>query len=323
MTGAPVPTNPSTRENTMQDTGMHIATVRESTVQTAVERDWTPLTDEQFESYEQNGYLHLKGLFSPEEVERGLAVIDEVVADGARTIENHASFTDRAHTVRVRDAVARTAGMDYFLDHPKLVGPLMSLLAGSVQLLGTEIFVRSLQDEALEYWHTDGGEYLQQLRLVHGSPSLQIKAQVFFTDTTKSDSGNFLLVPGSHRKVPTDRTALCYIEELDEPLRQGVLPDDALEVKAAPGDVLIFPYSLWHAVAPNKVQERKTFILRYGHLWHRPHDYLQQPAEVLDRMSPRLRRMFGDFGDQVHPTDYYKPVDQGDVMAVGGNHAAV
>lgn len=54
--------------------------------------------------------------------------------------------------------------------------------------------------------------------------------------------------------------------------------------------------------------------------WHRPHDHFQQPAEVLDRMSPRLRRMFGDFGDEAHPTDYYKPVDQGDVMAVGGNH---
>lgn len=92
---------------------------------------------------------------------------------------------------------------------------------------------------------------------------------------------------------------MCYMEELDEPLRRGVLPPDAIEVKAEPGDVLLFPDSLWHAVAPNTKRVRKTFIFRYGHLWHRPHGDLTQPAEVLDRMSPRLRRMLGDFGD--HP----------------------
>ncbi|MET8101552.1 hypothetical protein ABZV29_34670 [Streptomyces sp. NPDC005236] len=157
---------------------MHGATIRESTVKTEIGQDWTPLTDEQFEDYEQNGYIHLKGLFTPEEVQRGLTVIDEVIAQDERTIENHAGFADRTHTVP----------------------------------------------------------------------------------------------------------------------------------------------SLWHVVVPNKIQERKTLILRYGHLWHRPHDYVQQPAEVLERMSPRLRRMSGDFGDNVHPTDYCKSVDQGDVMAVGGSY---
>ncbi|MFD5467857.1 phytanoyl-CoA dioxygenase family protein [Kitasatospora sp. NPDC127059] len=299
---------------------MHVSTMRDSTLVTQRERDWTPLTEEQFESYERDGYIHLKGVFDADEVARGLEIIDQVVAEGAPTIENHASFTDRSHTVRVRDAVSRTAGMDYFLDHPKLVGPLMSVLNGSVQILGTEIFVRSLQQEALEYWHTDGGEYLQRIQLTPGSPGLQVKAQVFLTDVTEPDSGNFLLIPGSHRKVPTTTNALCYMEELDEPLRRGVLPDEAVDVRAAPGDVLLFPYSLWHAVAPNTRQERKTFILRYGQLWHRPHDYFNQPREVLERMSPRLRRMFGDFGDAAHPTDFYKPVDQGDVMATGGSY---
>jgi ectoine hydroxylase-related dioxygenase (phytanoyl-CoA dioxygenase family) len=300
---------------------MHVSTMRASTTLTERPRDWQPLTEEQIEHYERHGYLHLRGAFDPDEVARGLAVIDDVVSRGAATIENHASFTDRSHTIRVRDAVARTTGLDYFLDHPALIGPLCTLLNNSVQILGTEIFVRSLQAEALEYWHTDGGEYLQRVQLAPGSTSLQVKAQIFLTDVTESDSGNFLLIPGSHRKVPTDTNALCYMEDLDEPLRRGVLPDDAVEVKAAAGDMLIFPYSLWHAVAPNRTRERKTFILRYGHLWHRPHDYLTQPAEILERMSPRLRRMFGDFGPHVHPTDYYKPLDQGDVMAQGGTYA--
>ncbi len=291
-----------------------------STASTASERDWQPLSDEQFCSYEKDGYLLLRSVFNEAEVELGLAVVSDALAMPHPTIGQHASFADYSHTIRVRNAVDGLPGLDYFLDHPRLVGPLMTLLNHSVHILGTEVFVRSTHADALEYWHTDGGEYLQRLQLAEGSPSLQVKAQIFLTDVTKSNSGNFLLIPGSHRKIPNSRNMLCYMDELDEPLKQGILPEDAVEVKAAPGDVLVFPYSLWHAVSKNVVRTRKTFIFRYGNLWHRPHDYLTQPQRVLDRMSPRLRRMFGDFGDNVHPSDYYKPVDQGDIMAQGGNY---
>ncbi|MFF9660400.1 phytanoyl-CoA dioxygenase family protein [Streptomyces griseoluteus] len=280
-------------------------------------RDWSPLSEEERNLYAQQGYLHFKGLFTEDEVNLGLRVVDDALAVETNNIAKHASFADYDHTVRVRDAVSFLPGLDYFLDHPKLIGPLMSLLNNSVQVLGTEVFVRSLANHALEYWHTDGGEYMQGIQLAPESPSLQVKAQIFLTDVSESHCGNFLLIPGSHLRVPTEQNALCYMEDLDEPLRRGILPDDAIEVKAAPGDVLLFPYSLWHAVAPNTERVRKTFIFRYGNLWHRPHDYLTQPSHVLERMSPRLRRMFGDFGERPHPSDFYKPVGQGDVMAGG------
>jgi ectoine hydroxylase-related dioxygenase (phytanoyl-CoA dioxygenase family) len=282
-------------------------------------RDWAPLTDAQQSAYDEQGYLHLREVFSAEEVERGLKVIDELSAARAPTIEEHASFLTFDHTMRVRNAVAHTAGLDYFLDHPKLIGPLMTLLNGNIHVLGTDVIVRAVRDEVLEPWHTDGGEYLQRYRLAAGSPNLQVKAQIFLTDVTQPNSGNFLLVPGSHREPPSRQTFLCEIPELDEPTSRGELPPQAVQVMAKAGDVLLFPYSLWHAVAPNRTRPRKTFIFRYGQLWHRPHDYLLQPPEVLNRMSPRLRRMFGGFGDKPHPSDFYKPVDQQAVMAVGGS----
>jgi hypothetical protein len=287
---------------------------------TALKTDWTGLTDEQLRDYDTQGYVHLRGVFTPDEVTRGLAVIDEVAAAETPQLAEHPSFLTFDHTMRVRNGVGATAGLDYFLDHPKLVGPLMSLLGGNIHILGTDIFVRSVRDEVLEPWHTDGGEYLQRYRLVPGSPNLQCKAQIFLTDVTESNSGNFLLMPGSHHNPPSKQTFLCEIPELDEAMSGGGLPEGALEVKAQAGDVLLFPYSLWHAVAPNRTRPRKTFIFRYGQLWHRPHDYLAQPREVLDRMSPRLRRMFGDFGDDPHPSDFYKPVDQEKIMAVGGSY---
>ncbi|WP_433272802.1 phytanoyl-CoA dioxygenase family protein [Actinosynnema sp. CS-041913] len=283
--------------------------------------DWSPLTEAQSAEYAERGYLHLRGVFSPEEVRRGLEAMDQVVAAQPKTLAHHESFYVNEQTVRVRNAVSTTAGLDEFLDHPGLVGPLMTLLNGNVQILSTEVLVRHLQDEALEPWHTDGGQYLQRLRLMAESPPIQVKAQVFLTDVTRPNSGNFLLVPGSHLVVPESMDYMCNIEELNEPLRRGEVPDHALIVQAEPGDVLIFPHSLWHGVMANTTQPRKTFIFRYGQLWQRPYDYATQPREVLDRMSPRLRRMFGDFGEDAHPSDFYKPLGQDEVMSVGGRTA--
>jgi len=283
--------------------------------------DWSPLSDDQLAEFSERGYLHLRGLYSESEVHRGLAAMDEVVAANPSTLEHHESFYLNDQTVRVRNAVATTAGLDEFLDHPGLVGPLMTLLNGNVQILSTEVLVRYLQEDALEPWHTDGGPYLQRLRLMAESLPLQIKAQVFLSDVSRPNSGNFLLVPGSHLQVPTTLDYMCNIEELNEPLSRGEVPDHAVIVKAEPGDVLIFPHSLWHGVMANTTQPRKTFIFRFGQLWHRPYDYTVQPREILDRMSPRLRRMFGDFGDGPHPSDYYKPLDQEETMARGGSSA--
>jgi ectoine hydroxylase-related dioxygenase (phytanoyl-CoA dioxygenase family) len=201
----------------------------------------------------------------------------------------------------------------------------MSLLAGNVQILSTEVLIRYLQDEAMEPWHTDGGQYLQRLRLTAESTSLQVKAQVFLTDVSEPDCGNFLLVPGSHLRVPKTTDFMCNIDELNEPLMRGELPDEAVVVKARRGDVLIFPHALWHGVMANKKRVRKTFIFRYGQMWHRPYDYAVQPLDVLERMSPRLRHMFGDFngtGLPAHPSDYYKPLDQERAMAAGGTYSS-
>ncbi|MET7685086.1 phytanoyl-CoA dioxygenase family protein [Streptomyces sp. NPDC005423] len=281
--------------------------------------DWKPLSDDELRSYRANGYLHLRGLFDAGAVERGREILRTAQERATPTIEHHESFTDRAHTLRVRDAIAHHPELAEFLDHPGLIGPLASVLGMSVQVLGTEIFIRGLHEEPLESWHTDGGEYLQRVRLSGASSDLQVKAQVFLSDTSEDDSGNFLMIPGSHHRMPRKTVPNCYIEELNGPFERGELPSDAVTVRAAPGDVLLFPYSLWHAVARNTRQPRQTFIFRYGQLWHRPHDYLQQPPEVLARMSPRLRRMFGDFGDDPHPTDFYKPPAQQRVMAQGAS----
>lgn len=275
------------------------------------------LSAEDMATFDAQGYLLVRGMFDGDEVAEGLDIVRRGLDGGATTIAWHPSFTDREHTIRIRNAISQCPGLAAFLDHPGMVSVLTALLSDSVQILGTEIFVRSCRDEALEGWHTDGGDYLQRIMLAPGSQSLQIKCQVFLTDTSHDDSGNFLLIPGSHRRLP-ERTGTCYLDDLNEGLRRGELPEGATTIHAAPGDVLVFPYSLWHAVGPNRRQSRVTLIFRYGQLWQRPNDYSSQPVALLERFSPRLRRMFGDLGENAHPLDFYKPTDQADVMSGPG-----
>ena len=105
---------------------------------------------------------------------------------------------------------------------------------------------------------------------------------------------NFLFVPGSHRRK--------------FPPKAPTSPRGAVQLLTRPGDALLFPWSLWHAVAPNRSgRVRKSVTLRYGPLWARPYDHERLPAEVLERLSPRRRRLFGDLGPESRPWECYYP----------------
>ncbi len=276
--------------------------------------------------YASQGYLHIRAAFSQAEIDLGLDIVDRALracssADGD-PMPYHPSYFDegsRPDLVRVRNAIAQQRSLAYFLDHPLLVAAMTSVLGTALQVLGTEIFYRDADPAPHEPWHVDGGPAMQGVKIDHAGLSLQAKAQIFLTDVSEPRSGNFLLLPGSHTwSAPTT----AQIEKMNRLQREGGLPG-AHTVRAQPGDMLLFPYSLWHAVDCNVHAPRKSLILRFGQLWHRPHDYHAQPREVLDDLSPRLRRMFGDFGSAPHPMDYYKPTDPEGVMAAGGDYTSL
>jgi phytanoyl-CoA hydroxylase len=139
--------------------------------------------------------------------------------------------------------------------------------------------------------------------------------QFFLTDLSQEDSGNFVIVPGSHRRQVSETLPGCFIPEANRYLDEGTLPPGAKQVLAEPGDSVVFHHSLWHAVAPNRSgRERKSIIFRYGHLWHRPFDFDTVSSDILKQLSPRQRRLLGDIGPDPGPKDYYKPAGQLELM---------
>lgn len=262
----------------------------------------TAVTEKQLSCWERDGYLFLENVLSTTETASLLKAVDILLESAEQAhILSQQDTGPRGGTqaFKIAQAITLTSALDPLTDHPRIFPLLLTLVGPYLQILGTEIFVRlpGPAVEALVEWHTDGGPAMEGFLPRPGNPILQMKVQFFLTDLTGPDMGNFMLVPGSHRTTFADGEQFSLSP-----------PAGAIQVMARAGDAILFPWSLWHAVAPNRSGNvRKSVTLRYGPMWSRPYDYDRLPAEVLARMTPRRRRLFGDLGEAAHPHSYYYP----------------
>jgi ectoine hydroxylase-related dioxygenase (phytanoyl-CoA dioxygenase family) len=259
------------------------------------------------ESWRNDGFTFLPDVMNEDEVRELRSQLDAFVAVVAA---GGSDFTDQGnkHTVRIKAAVARTPLLDSLLDHPRLLPTLTRLLQSTPTLLGSEVFYRSPEQAPMVKFHTDGGPLLQRLQLDPRECALQLKVQVFLTDVNAPNSGNFMLVRGSHIRRPQAFDPGCYLPEANAYLERGELPPDTVQICAKAGDAVVFPYSLWHAVAPNETGTiRKSVILRFGPPWCRPHDSGGTRPEVIARMPEQRRRILGWREGNRPIDDCYKP----------------
>jgi hypothetical protein len=164
----------------------------------------------------------------------------------------------------------------------------------------SEVIVRPPNPKDKGYLHTDGGQAMRQIRVSDGSLPLQIKIHYFLTDLDALDRGNFTVVPGSHnRPFPEEG-----VEEVP------YLPE-VVQLCVKSGDAAMFPHALWHGVVSNKSDKpRKTLIYCYSHQCFRAFDYVKASAGLLERCTPRQRRLIGDIGEWKSGSYFYSPGDQ-------------
>lgn len=262
------------------------------------------LSEIQQKHWQEEGYLLLKQVLSPAEIETILNAVDMVIEEYVQQTPNLQESRLGKGAFTIIRAIERTNVLDPLTDHPNTFGTILSLMGPYLQIMGTQIYVRHPDTEALMGFHTDAGPSMQRIHPHTDSLPLQFKIQFFLTDLSEPDQANFMCVPSSHKKRFPDKR-----------LEKGTYPEGAVQVLAEAGDAVIFPWALWHGVGPNRTKRiRKSVTFRYGQMWCRPYDYDSLPLEVLDRMTPRRRRLFGDMGENPHPTDYYKPKDQIEII---------
>ena len=235
------------------------------------------MSPEEREAWNREGYLLVHGVLSEVEIDELISGIDRL----SQTGEFALGVAGNDRDLKIVNAVSKTAVADDLLDHRNVFGKVLALMGPYIQLAGSEIIVRQAHDDFLVRLHTDGGTSLRRIFPSPESLPLQLKVQYFLTDVSEPDSGNFVVVPGSH-----------IVSFPEDGVDWASVAGDAVSIRAKPGDAVIFPWSLWHGVAPNRSgRVRKSVILRYSQMWCRPADYDKQPPEILQRMTTRRRRL--------------------------------
>jgi hypothetical protein len=258
----------------------------------------TLLTAEERRQWDDDGYLCIRNAIPLREVDELLAdllALVERFRGGPGNLGCQADVFDAGNDrdLSIANAITWAPGTARLLDHPGAFGKVLGVMGAYLQALGSEIFCRYPFPDPLVDFHTDVGPALRTAASA-GDKAVQIKAQFFLTDVREPDHGNLTVVPGSHRQDFPGKIGFGQVT-------------DAVQILAGPGDVVLFPLSLGHGVACNRgTSTRVSVIVRYGQAFCRPVDHWTTPVQqVMERLTPRQRRLLGDLGARSRPGDFY------------------
>ncbi|NKB97200.1 MAG: hypothetical protein GKR90_01685 [Pseudomonadales bacterium] len=276
------------------------------------------LDDQQRKQWHTDGYLHIEGALTAEQVEFFNAEMARFRGQPGYEPDNnpelpighyawldHARDLDPGGFMDRRDLLSYHQAFIDLIDHEPIFDYVVDIMGPNILLSMTQAIARPPTDKFPGYTHTDGGESLRQIRVSESSPPVAMKAMYLLTDVTEPNTGNLTVFPGSH---------LRQIPDADDRLMTPNSPG-AAQLTGKAGDVYLFPHALWHGPAMNQGNTtRNTLLYNYCQLWVRSYDHENVP-DVAQQCSPRQRRLLGDLGYDFRPGSYfYVPKDQETVI---------
>ena len=228
-------------------------------------------------------------------VERLLVAVDRLYEKGRR--EKGLSKTNHWE---LRNCLPEDDAFLELVDWPATVPLVIDLMNWNIHLITSHLVVRAPSPPEADAawkasgWHRDGGTSASEMQEPH--PLILMKIAYWLTDLSEAGRGAIRFVPGSHRLIGRPAQAEGAVD-----------PYGAIELRAKPGDAVIFEQRMWHAVGPNTSDiTRKSLFYGYGYRWLRPMDYVTMPEELLARCDPIRRQLLGD---SATPLGYYLPTD--------------
>lgn len=270
------------------------------------------LTLAQREQWAIDGFLHLEGVLSPDEVAALSEEMDRVrmlpgwepSPDGPlghyRWLD-HAVDTDNEGFMDRRDLLIYGGCFIDLIDRPNVFDLIVDIMGPYLLFSMSQAIVRPGGTAFPGYTHTDGGQALKSVRVTETSLPVAMKAMYLLTDVDTPDSGNLTVFPGSHMRPLPSRSGAPLT-----PHSPG-----ATQLNGKAGDCYLFPHALWHGPAPNHSNRaRKTLLYNYCQMFVRSYDF-ETVSEVIGQCTPRQRRLLGDLGYDFRPGSYfYAPEDQ-------------
>ncbi len=272
------------------------------------------LTPQQIEAYQHDGYLILSGVFSTGEVAR-MAGEAERLLDLTLNASLATGEVSPRLDMRNRDGlqvVRKIQPINDLSDHlravsddPRLLQPMRDLMGcepvlmeeklNYKQALSRPVDIPTRPDDDSFPFHHDWGYYKAQ-----GYPKETLSSAVSIDESTP-DNGPIRVIPGSHlRDWPLNN------DGKGPEIAEGVFSyEDAIDVLAPPGSVMIFHSALVHHSLANQTREPRRIMI-YSHY---PSTYSFEPdarnrggRERGQKQEARYRALVesGAYTDQVH-----------------------
>jgi hypothetical protein len=239
------------------------------------------LTEEEGSGFENNGYLVIDDVLSPQQVRDLTTAASPIVAEyrRARGIDDHV-------TANPFDYIGRDELFLDLVDWPLTFPKIWGILGWHIQLYHTHMMTVP-PEPRLESgykrlgWHQDSGRLNQDFE-TNPRPRVSVKIGYFLADTTEPESGSVYVVPGSHLR-----------NELQFPDGDESEPTDAVALQVPAGSAIIFDRRLWHASGRNHSSTTRI-VLYYGYSyrWLKQRDDMTV-GHLLDRCDPIRRQLLG------------------------------
>jgi len=252
--------------------------------------EFIPLAPEQRRSFDEDGFLVVRGALDAEKIARLVEAGDRLAAPFFAKPE----LFDRPeyNHLDLRPGLLREGPLFELVTNDATVPLVAQLLSPNIHLHSTAlIYKRPESPNAPPFrrgWHRD---IRIPKDLGHQAlPLVSIKICYCLTDFHGSDCGMTLMARGSHRRAAP----------LAIPRGQVDPPDvEVCDLRLNAGDALLFENRTFHTAAPNRsARVSRVLIYGYAYRWMKPEVYLDVPdPQLLAKADPIARQLLGGYRD--------------------------
>ena len=257
-------------------------------------KETRPTADER-DFFDSKGYLQLDSLLPSTLVEKLLDRLDAALERRAALERSGVSSNRPGKRLAIEGEDRRIFHIldddPEFLelvDYPPIMPYVHELLHQDAHFHASDAIWEQGAAERGPGWHIDGADRgYRSLR--PQIPLLQLKIGYFLSDMTRSDQGNLMIVPGSHRDD----------SEPDPELLSGfdTLPG-GIQVCGPPGTAVLFHNALWHSQGPKRRPGGRRIMLYYAYevpwVMGNP-EHWSYPPGFYNALSPERRKLFHGF----------------------------
>lgn len=226
------------------------------------------LSDEEIQDLDQQGYLPLPAVMSPEEVSAMRERAQELMAEEGEAAGSE--FRTERGAVRLANLVDKDPLFEICFTHPRVLAALNHVLKGDFKLSSLNGRA-SVPGDGLQAFHADWDTGVDP-------NDFQVCNSIWLLVDFTAENGATRVVPGSHRsgKIPSD--------VMDNPWEKH--PEEILLTGSA-GTVVIFNSHLWHAGTTNHTDTPRYALHSYFTRRHNAQQ-MDQKAFINERTLSRL-----------------------------------